>query len=313
MNKATYEALGYYAYTKGREHSVADLIVINADDYSIGLCKSDQNGVITVLDVKAVETGSSCMEDINSSIQAISEQATSLPSISEPEREAFNALMRRYYQSDKQMNSDLKAVMGISIDCAKVDNCFDTARRKIGYLLSDAERLLAKNGLDEYKCGIIVAGKAADYFPIYYCLRSRFSFDPFLKDARFLTDSFPDSPGEIVNVAMAEYEQYRKRMREVYIHYINPDNRDEKARLPEISLKEINDDATGFWGPVLLKKGSELELEIESQRFSKAIPEFTDSEECNLIGVAAGLSEGKKTVRVIKYNQSSVFYDFFVD
>lgn len=248
------------------------------------------------------------MEDINDAFQKAAKKQIDVLEYISPHLDSFNAKMKMFYQSERQMNPEFKDIFELDLDCSGFDDVFCIARKKIEELLSALEEQWEDTKFDEEKCDILIVGKAAKFYPINHCIKEFLTFDPFLPDDRFVCDTYSDGVDEIVNLGMEEYKKRQEQDRKLFISVFGTDKKREKKQIPISDLTE-NDNEVEYLAPMFITADDKLEFENNSKKISVDIPYSIDPLDCDLIEIGACIIDGRPSVRLRRYNHPTRIYD----
>lgn len=310
MNISPFESIGLYEFNRKKKNnditSDIEMVVFNVDNYSVGFCKSNQNGQIAILTSKILESKSSCIEDINAAFQNAVKKKIDIFEYISPHLDSFNEKMKIFYQSERQMNSEFKDIIELDFDCSRVEDMFSTSKKKIEELLNMSEELWEDTKFDEEKCEILIVGKAALLYPIKHYIKEFLTFDPFLPDDRFVSDTYSDGVDEIVNLGMEEYK--RKQEQELFITVFGINNKRNKRKIP-VSVLSENGGELEYSDPIFITVDDRLKFEINSKKINIDIPYSIAPLDCDLIEIGACMIDSKLSVRLRRYNHPTRIYD----
>ena len=288
MNISPFEAIGYYEFNRRKKHnetiSQFDMVIFQIDNYSVGFCKCDQDGQITIVASKSLESKSSCIDDIDTAFQNASKKQDGFLECMNPYLDSFNVKMKMFYQSERQMNPNFKN------------------------MLTDADNLWSDTNFNEDECSIVIVGKAAMCYPIKHFIKEHFTFDPFLSDDRFVSDKYSDSADVIVNIGTEEYKKKKEQKQEIFIHIIGENQKQEKKKIPILDMVEENGN-TKYMGPIFISMDEQLEFEVNSKKINVDIPYAINPLDCDLIEMGVCMIDSKPFVRIRRCNHSTKVYD----
>lgn len=312
MAVSPFEAIGFYEFNRKRNRedipSQFNMVIIYVDDYSVGFCSCNKEGRITIVESRSLDIKSSCMDDIDMAYRNTSKREDGMFDCVIPCLDSFNTKMKMYYRSERQMNSDFKELLDLNLGCAEFDKIFSFARSRLKELLTGIEDLWSNARFDESECSIIIVGKAAVFYPITHCIKEFFTFDPFLPDDRFVSDTYSDRADKIIDVGMKEYIRRKEQEREIYLNIIRENEAQEKKKIPLLDTSEAGAQME-YLEPIFISAEDQLEFEMNSQKVLVDIPYSMDSLEYDVIGVGAFIRDNKPIVRIRRYNHQTRIHD----
>ena len=313
MALSPFEAAGFYEFNRCKENEngvpLLKLIIFNVDNYSVGFCTCTKDGQINTVHTVKLSEKIYCMDDINKAFMEVAKRKSSIDDCICPSIESFNKKMRMYYQSEKQLNSNFADALGLDLDCVGFEKIFGTALNRMGELLLMLNDLWPKTKFDESDSRFIIVGKAALYYPIEHCIKEFLTFDPFLPDDRFVSDTYPDRADMIISIGEQEYDKKRRSERVIYLILTKENNRSEKIQL-SVSDEPHDDTAKiDYLEPIFVSADDQLELEVNSKKTLIDIPYSIAPLDCDVIGIGACMSGNNPIIRIRRYNHPDRIYD----
>lgn len=316
MKMSPFEAVSFYDFINRNRNgevipSLFYIVVFNVDDYSIGFCTCTKEGQVKTIDSRALSVKSSCMDDIHMIFCDTTKSKDSICDCVNSCLDGFNNKMWTYYQSERRMNPDFKDTLGIDLDCAGFDSVFNVARSRLGELLLELDDLWSKTKFNEDESRFIIVGKAALYYPIEHYIKEFLTFDPFLPDDRFVSDTYPDKADEIIDIGTREYSKKKESERNIYIKIVKGNNSDEKKKIPVLDTHE-DGAKIEYLEPIFISADDQLEFELNLKKLHIDIPYSIAPLDYDIIGVGASISDNKLIIRLRRYNHPTRIYDILV-
>lgn len=312
MKITSFESAVFYEYNRCKDNKditfPLKIIVIDADDYSIGFCTCTKKGDVKIVSSKNLTGDKTCIQDIDDVFCKNLKVYKNICDLDDESIETFNKRMKFYYKSEKIMNEDFEDI-GLNLKCDEFENLFHCVKNKFSELLSSFSDICESNNFnkDDYK--IIIIGKAASFYPVKYYIKSILAFDAFLPDSRFLNENYSVAEDEIVAIGEKAYIDKRNREQEIYISLINMVSQNkEKIKIPFIETQS-EDKEDMFLGPIFISKDDKLAFEINSKENLCELKDPLKISDVIAVEVGLFLKDDKYFIRVRKYKKPDRFFD----
>lgn len=286
MSITPYEAMALYAYQKSGASHLIPYLVLDLDTCSVCVCacSKEQGAKSHSIRVGEENLWQDGMERLATTAGV--ETPAELEQQLKGQLPTCNRALRRYFASDRLLNSAALTVGEKTISCSQLEQWFEPIGERLVSLLRQGEQLAAEAGQEAPY--LVPVGQAAQCYLTEHTLRAAFSADPLLPDDRIITAGFTQSKASILAQGM-EYARQRERVAHTVTLVLQGAAGDlqEAVLLPK-GAAPIQGAPTHYVGPVYIAKGEPITVKVAEKTIQLPLPYDMPPLNSDLIDLAAG-------------------------
>ncbi len=288
------------------------VVVLDVDALEVGICSCSATGEVVLLD----RTGSAT-DGAELKRQRSGGYTKSSVFNEEWKRQSglINEQLKKYFFSNGQMDLEAFQIpsMEIAWSCSQLEEQFRGTKEALEQSFQMADDILTERKIDEDKLRFLIVGEEAGYYLFLHCIKSYYSFNPFMADNRFAEEGICRNAEKLTEEWNRKQEQSMQIGHDIRLNYFEwTENQtlierseilSEKTQ-PMAAFKEVR-----FSQPVFVEKGGRLSLSVDGNIQKMMLPFSGGSGIGDNVEVGVCAENQKLKLRIRKAREASDYYD----
>lgn len=298
------EAAAFYDFRKlykGKAGFPIYDLVFSVDNFTVGLCKCEKNGTVTLLASRSAEDEDyTWPEEIGKMVEEVCGCNETELYAHWDEKEIFRKI-KAFIKSGRTINPSLILGPKGELKTDTYIRLFERVTPQIKRLADEALALINQFQLEETACRFILIGSAVKLKFPEYILREKLSFDPLIADGRFINDQISDDADAVSQIGQTLYTEFVFSQNTIELLYVGTDNKTYAVNLAAENAQA--DKPVHYFGPVLAAD-NELTFLIDHKIFTAKLRFHTEQEELFSI-LDAGVGRGADNTCFLSIRKSN--------